>query len=144
MWSIEMNRRTFLGRLVAFVGLLPFVRLKPDPRLPAITAPARGLFNPSADVARQYREGIGIRFVKGFDIDVDKRPTRLDTYAFHPDAFELAMAPFDQQQVAMCTCADWLTCAHPWPALVPDQTHVVRVGLSGKSMSTGNWCGTPL
>lgn len=57
-----MNRRTFLGRLVAFVGLLPFVRVKPAMPLPATV------------------NGMAARLVGTYDIAAGQTVNRLDAF----------------------------------------------------------------
>lgn len=153
-----MNRRTFLGRLVAVLGAACVV--KHEIALPArsLLNPVGSLFNPKADLATQYREGISIRFIRGFDIAKFDTPTRLDAFIVQPQL----------EPVLMCTCADWLTCDHPWPALLPlvdwyenddadayiaahhaERQRIAAAmtpppGRTGKTLSTGNWCGTQL
>lgn len=99
-----MISRRGLFRLVAAAYL---ARFAPTPAHRAIAMPVHGLFNPSADIARQFRSGqlrdretgIAIRFIQHYDIDADRLPSRLDV-RFHPDAFALAMAPLLEAQRA--------------------------------------------
>jgi hypothetical protein len=75
-----MKRRAFLGKLLAGVGAVvaaPFVPLpRPNP-FTALTAANLGLFNPSADVARDYQTGISIRLIRQYDVVADRWPSRL-------------------------------------------------------------------
>ena len=85
------TRRSFLRRIVAApaaaVVALHITRVAcchcsvntpTPPPPPTEPDPCAGLFNPSVDLATQYRESMSIRFVKEWNVDVDFQPARID------------------------------------------------------------------
>lgn len=65
-----MDRRSFfkrLGGLVAAGTIAPLIKPKP-----------RGLFNPIADISKQYKEGMSLRHIRQFNPNTGLFTTRMD------------------------------------------------------------------